>query len=353
MVLKKNIPFLAILAVLVVAFLASLVWLHSQISARAKINKEIKATKAFLDGLRRGNPTNAHLDAANNELEQAEVAYAQLKKRLRTWWDSAVYDPNKSHVNPGLFLGDLQGLRDQIRRFAYNSRVALGTGVDHLSFPELLGADKPPPEVTYAMLKQSSVVRDILLLLIHENVESIDSLQFLREEQAEGRLYKKYLFRVSFTCTYPSLANFQADLVTKSKTAVDPYGEFPRNYLVIEELAYTTVDRKVASLEAAARMEEAGASETGTRSNTPSSRGIPPEFEYGRRAPRGETIPPYGTTRESETPRVGRPPNYNILNVTMTIALADFTKEITGHEPTPEQETRTATRNAERTPRTD
>jgi len=339
---KKNIAFTAIVAILVVVFLIVAVWLLHQASAVSKLKNKNEAKEASIDRLKTLRPTKQRLEGLSTHKDDDTTAYAQLKEQLLTWWDKDVYDPEKSPRNPGLFLGNLQTLSRQIRYFAYKKKVTLGTDVPNLSFPELLGEDRPPREVTYDMLKQASAVRDILMLLIHEEVESIDSIAFLSGSGPEpgGKLFKKYLFSVSFSCRYPSLANFQADLVNRTKTPVDPYGEYPRNFLVIQRLSYDAADRKVASLEAAAAAESAAAEGRTTPSTGPAVSPYGRELaidEYGRArefAPR---------EREETKPTIGREPNYNILNVTMTITLFDFTEEITGPIPgTEERNARTA-----------
>ena len=359
MIFKKNFAFIAILAVLVVAFVASLVWLHRQASQLHKHKDEIESKQANLEQLGRKNPASEHLAAVKAQYEKAEAEYARLNSRLLTWWDKEIYDLEKSPRQPVLFLGDLQQLRTRIRTFADNENVLLGTGVENLGFPEL-AQDTPPAEVTFEMLKQRSVIQDILMLLIQNKVESIDSITW-RGPGAGGKLYKKYLVSVSFTCKYPSLAKFQTDLVNKVKVPVDPYGDFPRNYLVIEGLSYVTEDRKVASL-ASAGSTGSGTTRTGPGRTSPgrtsSIRLVPGRILPGRSPSRppsgsapGRTPTRTGTgtmrqpttgAREKEKPSVGREPNYNILTVTMTIAMVDFAEEVTGPVPALEEEKNTS-----------
>jgi hypothetical protein len=344
---KKNLTFIVLVALLGVAFVLALIWSPRQMAKRSKVEKDVKATRDRLEDLRGGYPSKEHLAQLKAQEQQAETDYAELKTRLMSWWDSDVYDPEKSPREPGLFLGDLQRLRSQIRRFAYDKGVQLAQGVDNLGFPDELSQDKPPAEVTLDMLKERSAIRDILLLLIdaagskeQAKVLSIDSIARLGPV-AGGKLYKKHLFSVSFTCKYPALAKFQADLVDRAKTQVETFGELPRNCLVIERLSYGATDAKVANLEAAASTE---GRTTATGSGSSGS-GAPPSpmtrptgmGSMGGHRPAETTRPP---TRDqgAATNMVGRMPNYNILNVTMTISMVDFSEEITGPIPGAEDE---------------
>ncbi len=340
---KSNIAFYVVVGALVVVFLGALVWMHLQTSERGKLKKKIGVVRAELERLSKENPTPEHLDQIKAQHDKAKTEYAGLIERLLAWWDKDVYDEQKSPREPVLFLGDLQRSRTQIRRFATKKHVELDPDVENLGFPEFLSDDKPPAEVTYDMLKERSAVKDILMLLIHDGVESIDSITRL-EPAPGGKLYGKHLFSVSFTCKYPSLAKFQADLVNTAKVPVDPYGDFPRNYLVIERLSYLAQDRKIDRIEqeaAAARAASAAGSDVPhaeliRRPDTYDGRG-----SLGSMGGRG-----YGTVRRPpsvvggadvrEQPRtttVGRMPNYNILSVTMTISMVDFDEDITGEIP--------------------
>jgi hypothetical protein len=182
-------------------------------------------------------------------------------------------------------------------------------------------------------------------------VLSIDAIARLGPA-AGGKLYKKYLFSVTFTCKYPALAKFQADLVNPAKTQVETFGELPRNYLVIERLSYAAPDMKVAAIEAAAH-GTMGTGTTGTTGSTGSGPPSPtlPGRDYSGRGTGGSSMdagrtgsrPPdprqpvnrdqRSTTTTPTTPTVGRMPNYNILKVTMTISMVDFGQEITGPVP--------------------
>ena len=359
MVLKKNVTFTVIVALLAVAFVVALVWLQRQTSNRGRIEKEVKSTRDRLEELGGGYPSKEHLAQLKVQEKDAETESAQLNSALKVWWDSEVYDPEKTPREPGLFLGDLQRLRSQIRKFAYDKGVELAQGVDNLGFPDELGQDKPPVEVTLDMLKERSAIRDILLLLIDAagskeqgKVFSIDAIA-RKGPAAGGKLYKKYLFSVTFTCKYPALATFQADLVNKAKTAVEVFGELPRNYLVIEGLSYGATDAKVEALEAASRAPTGTGSGTGSgppwptiRSPSSGGTGGGTSMDAGRTGSRPpDPRQPLGrepsSTTATTTPAVGRMPNYNILKVTMTISMVDFTEEITGPVPGAEAEEKT------------
>jgi hypothetical protein len=373
MVSKNNIAFYAVVGALVVVLLGALVWMLGRTSEGGKLKKEVDKVWADLERLAKDNPTKEHLDKIKAQHDKANNEYAALNERLRTWWDKDVYDEKKSPREPVLFLGDLQSASTQIRWFAAKKRVELAPDVENLGFPDLLRNDKPPVVVTYEMLKERSAIKDILMLLIHDGVESIDAISRL-EPAPGGKLYGKLLFSVSFTCKYPSLAKFQADLVNTAKVPVDPYGDFPRNYLVIERLSYLAEDRKVAYLEDAATAERAAATTdsrrtpTGTR-RTPTDRGRIRSTDPGSFVPNSGRIRPpdgydargsmgargHGTVRRPpsvgggregrEQPRttVGRMPNYNILSVTMTIAMVDFGEDVTGTIPALEEERKPST----------
>jgi hypothetical protein len=373
MVLKRNLPFVAGLAIIAVLFVVVLVWLLGQVSALAKIKSDIKAKRTALEEVERKVPTKEHLAAIKQEYEKAAAAYTALKEQLLAWWDKDVYDEEKSSRQPGLFLGSLQELRRQIIKFADKQHVLLGTGVENLGFPEV-AAGTPPAEVTFDMLKQRSIVRDVFMLLLNSKVESIDAVNWIGPESG-GKLYSKYSLSVVFTCKYPSLAKFQTDLVNKAKVPVDIYGDFPRNFLVVDQLSYQTQDLKVASLEEAARSSAATAPATAGTTTTTTARRNPatgtarsttgnldhlrPDIRErilareallrGRRQYPGEGVRRPDSTsttrdvaraREEEKPTVGREPNYNILTVTMTIAMVDFNEQVTGKIPALEEEKR-------------
>jgi len=352
MALKKNIVFTAILAILAVVFIASLVWLQGQTSALRKITTEKKSTREEIEGYLKDKPTKEHEAQLEEQYEQIEASYDALTKdRLMIWWDKDVYDVKKSPTEPGLFLGRLQELRRQVATFANDQEVLLGTGVENLDFPEL-AENKPPLEVTIEMHKECSAVRDIIMLLLQNKVESINSIKRMGP-QAGGKLYGKYLFSVSFSCKYPALATFQTDLVNKMKVPVGTYGDFPRNYLVVERLSYVAQDLKVAAMEAAATTTTTTGSNRNTRSNPAGGRMPGPSGtvrqppNYGNQPDPGSGLAPtrYGSMspnsrgaraagpRQKETYRVGREPNYNILTVTMTISMVDFSEELTGAIP--------------------
>lgn len=364
MVSKNNIAFYAVMGALVVVFLGALVWMLGRTSEGGKLKKKIGVVLADLERLSKENPTQDHLNKIKAQHDKAKNEYAGLNERLLTWWDKDVYDEKKSPREPVLFLGDLQRLRTQIRRFAAKERIGLALDVENLGFPELLREDKPPVVVTYEMLKERSAIKDILMLLINDGVESIDAISRL-EPTPGGKLYGKLLFSVSFTCKYPSLAKFQADLVNTAKVAVDPYGDFPRNYLVIERLSYLAEDRKVAYLADAAAAERAAPTTDSRR--IPTDRGRIRTTDPGPLVPHAERIrrpdgydgggslgsmggrgrgtvrrPPsvVGGREVRKQPRttVGRMPNYNILSVTMTISMVDFAQDITGEIPALQEE---------------
>ena len=369
MVSKNNIAFYAVMGALVVVFLGAFVWMLGRTSEEGKLKKKIGVVLDNLEILSKEDPTQDHLNEIKAQHDKAKNEYAGLNERLLTWWDKDVYDEKKSPREPVLFLGDLQSASTQVLRFAAKKRVGLAPDVENLGFPELLRDDKPPAIVTYDMLKERSAIKDILMLLIHDGVESIDAISRL-EPAPGGKLYGKLLFSVSFTCKYPSLAKFQADLVNTAKVPVDPYGDFPRNYLVIERLSYLAEDRKVAYLADAATAAERATPTTDSRRIPTDSRRIPTDrgrirtTDPGPLVPNAERIrrpdgydgggsmgargrgtvrrPPsvVGGREVREQPRttVGRMPNYNILSVTMTISMVDFAEDITGEIPALQEE---------------
>jgi hypothetical protein len=359
MVLRKNLPFAAALGAAVVVFILALVWLLGRVSTLTKVKGETASQRAALAAVERKVPTKEHLAAIKKQHGQAEAAYAKLKEQLLAWWDKDVYDPDESSRQPGLFLGSLQELQGQLISFAESQGVWLGSGVENLAFPEL-AEGKTPVEVTFEMLKQRSAVRDVITLLIHDKVESIDAINWLGSDKG-GSLYGKYRVSVVFTCKYPSLAKFQADLVNKAKVSVPGHGDFPRNFLVIEQLAYQAKDLKAAGTESIASRTSSTRT-TPRRTTSPSSNildsrregfdKLPPSVreailrrEAAMRAHAARstvrttrTTPRTTPARDEDKPTVGREPNYNILTVKMTIALVDFNQEITGKIPALEEE---------------
>jgi len=315
-----------VLGVLAVVFIAVLVWTLGQVARRSEVSAKNRDTLEEIDSLKREKPTQEHLAAVEGEHEKAETEYADLKKLLLTWWDRGAYDETESPRQPTLFLGNLQQLQRQIRAFAADKEVLLAAQVENLGFPELAN-DAPPVEVTFEMLKQRSITRDIILLLIHNGVQSIDSLTWLGPADG-GKLYSKYRVGVSFTCKYPALAKFLEDLVEADKEPISGHGLFPRNYLVVEELSYNATDRKVAALAATTTGSSGGTSRRG-----PGGPAYPEEIRLypstsTTKATSAES--PRRTTRSEAGPSIGREPNYNVLTVTLTITMVDFDEEITG-----------------------
>jgi hypothetical protein len=326
MVLSKNITFIAVLGALAVVFIAVLVWAVGWVAARREVGAQREDKLAELERLRKDKPTEEHLAAVSEEHEKAETEYAKLKELLLTWWDRSVYDETESPRQPTLFLGNLQRLRSHIRAFAEEKGVVLGGAVENLGFLELAN-DAPPVEVTLDMLKQRSIMRDIILLLIHNGVESIDSVQWLGPA-GSGKLYSKYRVSVSFTCEYPALARFLQNLIDVDKEVIPGYGRLPKNYLVVESppFSYSATDRKVAALDTSTSTTRTATGTTRSLRGPGDTYGQPP----GGRSSATGTDTARRTTAREEGPNVGREPNYNILTVTLTISMVDFGKEITG-----------------------
>jgi len=331
MVLGKNIAFIAVLGVLAVVLIAVLVWAFGQVAAERSVKAKVSTALDEINKLKQKQPSEEHLAAVKKECEESEAEYANLKKLLLSWWDRGIYDETESPRQPTLFLGNLQQLQRQIRAFAASRKpeVLLAQDVGNLGFPELAN-NAPPLEVTLEMLKQRSAMRDIILLLIHNGVQSIDSIAWLGPEGG-GKLYSKYRISVSFTCKYPALAKFLENLVAVEKQPISGHGLLPRNYLVVEELSYSATDRKVAAL---------GTTTTGSGGSThpgvPHGPAYPEEVGWYPTTPKTTTAKtpaaetPSPTTTSAPGSRVGREPNYNILTVTLTIAMVDFSEEITG-----------------------
>jgi hypothetical protein len=361
--LKRNLPFVIAMVAIGVIFVAAAVVVQRSYAGWTKTKQEDKATDQELDELKRKVPTPEHRDYTKDELKQS----------LLVWWDADVYNEDRT---PGIFLGNLQELRRRIALFAASQKepVLLAEGVPLMGFDELRSGT-PPPEVTFDMLKQKSIMRDIILLLIQEKVYSINSIVWKGPEKG-GKLYNKYVVTVSFTCRYPQLAKFQTDLVKTAKTQVVLRGErgertesfeLPRNFLVIEQLSYAADDLKIARL--GAPTTPTGTTGTGTyppgtgiyppdsshhlpgsgsmrQPNQPVSSAAsvrppgassgPGSDPYSRRVrPPGATGASATTDRTVRSDRVepekeGREPLYNNLTVTMTISMVDFGEAIRG-----------------------
>jgi hypothetical protein len=375
---KENLPFIAVLGALAVAFIVVLVWVHSQVSAKGTVSRELKALNEDYATLIRNDASQKHQDAVRKQVEEAKTSFQALKERLLKWWDPDVYNEQASPLQPTLFLGQLQDLRRQIRALADKHTpfpVLLAQGVENMAFPEL-GTDKdiPPTEVTYDLIKQHSIMRDIMALLIANDVDSINAISWGGKVKGDD-LYDKYLVTVQFTCKYPSLARFQSALLNNTKTVVSPFGDLPRNMFVIEDLAYVTEDQKAAKLAAAAAATSSGSGTgspgttypgttypgTSANPNRGSGGGRPTgPFSHQPTGPGGTVTRPTGTgsmaagsrmpgrstgttpdTRSGVQPDTtrtqpdipGRMPAYNILTVQMTIAMVDLSEQVTGEIP--------------------
>ncbi|MBN1916693.1 MAG: Amuc_1100 family pilus-like protein [Verrucomicrobia bacterium] len=369
--LRRNLPFVIGVAAIGVVFVVVAVFVQRGYSGWNKVKQDDAQAEEELDNLRKMNPNAEHLEYAKKELADTEQAYDKLKELMCTWWDAGVYEEDRT---PGIFLGNLQELRRRITLFAIESGVVLDANVPLMGFPELQ-TSVPPTEVTFDMLKQKSIMRDIILLLIQNKVQSVNAINWIGPEKG-GKLYNKYLLNVSFTCKYPQLAKFQADLVNPSRTPVvlkgdkneksDRY-ELPRNYLVIEQISYEADDLKMARLAAAGTP---ATTTTGTTTTTTIMHGgrpipdsshqlggsgsmAPPNTDPRRRRNPGATTPSGATTtgggpaRATVQHKDAREPLYNILNVTMTISMVDFGEGIRGKLPVEEEKkTGTAARTA-------
>jgi len=383
---KKNLPFVIAIAVIGVIFVAVAVMAQRMYAGWSKVKQDDKQTDQERGDLRRKVPTPEHRGYAKDQLAKTEQEFERLKQTLLVWWDAGIYREDRT---PGIFLGNLQELRRRITLFATAQGVQIEQNVPLMGFNEL-ATNVPPTDVTFDMLKQKSMMRDIILLLIQEKVYSINGIQWLGPQKG-GKLYSKYLVTVTFTCRYPQLAKFQADLVKSTRTQVVLRGEksekaesfeLPRNYLVIEQLSYSASDLKMARLAAAGT--PAGTDTTGTGTYPPGSYGHQPNTsstirEPGRLVPEADaalggrprpdtapgtnpyarttpsytgsmrppgaggpgagTLPPGagGATGRQEPKRVGREPLYNPLTVTMTISMVDFGEAIRGKLPVEEK----------------
>ena len=250
--------------------------------------------------------TRATLDELRKWQADIDASYGALLKQLLVWWDAAAYEQDRT---PVIFLGNLQELRQRIERYAHAEALRLGEAVLDMGFEQLAMAH-PADAVTVDMLKQKSIMSDILLLLIDSKVASVDRLVW-HGAAAGGEFYNKYVLTVTFTCKYPQLARFLTKLAKASRTKVLPRWwfmkksdtlELPRNFLVVESLSYVAEDAETAQ-------------------------------EPGEQ---GAKQPPGSAARRGGPRIVGRAPRYSTLHVAMTIVMIDFGPAIRG--PLPHEE---------------
>jgi hypothetical protein len=253
----------------------------------------------------------AHARPALDELRKWQVdtdtAYRALLEQLLVWWDAAAYEQDRT---PVIFLGNLGQLGSRIRLYAHAEAVRFGNDAFHMRF-EQPATVRRAGTVPVEMLKQKSVMSDILLLLIHSKVMSVDRLEWHGSAVAGGEFYDKYVLTVVVTCKYPQLASFLAKLATLSKTKVLPRWwsmkkedtlELPCSFLVVESLSYVAED--AASAQKAER--------------------------HWLREPIDSAM------RDGAPPIAGRVPRFPTLHVAMTVAMIDFGPGIRG--PLPHEE---------------
>ncbi|MBN1917360.1 MAG: hypothetical protein JW889_05580 [Verrucomicrobia bacterium] len=224
---------------------------------------------------------------------QVDAAYGALVGRLLTWWDSAAHEEVES---PHVALGNLQQFWSRIPTYARAENVWMYGPVER---PLNLRSDRA---AAADILRQSSFMSDVFLLLVHSKVLAIHEIKW-HGRATGGEFHDEYSMTVVCSCKYPQLALFLAKLATEPKTKVLPRWwflkredtlELPRNFLVVDSLSFVVRD-------------------------TPSNWG--PERHWLRE-------PIDDSTRYNSPPITGRMPLYPTLHVAMTISMIDFGPEI-------------------------
>jgi hypothetical protein len=207
-----------------------------------------------------------------------------------------------------------------------------------------------------------------------------DAAASRRRRRPKVDLYDTVPFRVRFTCKYPSLAAFQKSLITQEKTRVQEAGRWelrPKNFLVVNDLWYKVrdIDKDTAELlRSTASSPTAQAYRGIIPDDLPGAlnmlnrdrqaalrffqlwRTFSPEQKkiYSIKNRLGEQISNTEKERlEQELKRAereleqrtllqgrGRPPGYNLIEVTMLIDLIQFNQtmlaEVKPEKPAPE-----------------
>ncbi len=378
--IRKNIIFYSLLGILILLFVASIVWLKIVRGEKNKMEKQLVERKVELESLKSYVPTKEHEVKLDEEKEQIQQEYEKIKEKVLRWFD--VISSVEAETRPHIFLGDLQTLASKIRDYAQKQGIPLSDKARFIGYEEYLREGIPPvADADFIQLqKERSAIRDIMALLIHNEVEGIEEIVRLSPATAgpttggasgymggatqTSSLYKTIPFLVKFYCTYPALANFQKSLVSPTKVPT-PLGTVPNNYLIIQELSYVAVSAleeqeaemaKKAAMSAAERSSTSstttrgsmrpptGSMSRGTRSTSPSIRDWSPYIPLSRQGRTTYSTGSMRTARESrkkkeEKPMIGRYPQYNLLTVTMKIDMIDFNSELTGIEEQKKTET--------------
>ena len=264
--------------------------------------------------------------------------------------EGAISSTTKLHLSetPTLFLGNLQKLQREITTFARKKDVPLKEQVELLSFPKLLGGNKPPTGALLPLIKQRSAVRDIMYLLIQSGVFEIQGIAMTKgrdSDTTKTSFFSVHDFEVTFVATYPAIGRFMNMLLSPQKEYITVSGgakeALPRNFFVITDILYKSEEAELETERQEEYENQKAIEERARREMSPAS-----YASYRRRKP--STATSYTPKADSEYNKyykkinaqyektkemAGRRPKHKVLKVVMKISFVDLTGEITGEKP--------------------
>lgn len=394
------------LAVLGVALLASAYFYKKEADKVKTLRAEVATAADNLLGLRNKQPTEKHKEFVEKQREVIENYFQTIVKQMLRW----NYDPREEWT-PARFVGQLRETRDMIilAASASDRKIRIDPKAEYLGFDEYkVTPPRPDEEDIIQLQKELSAATDIAQLLVASNVNTIDYMarreNALMEEgsssltirtgmetttarrprtRIKADLYDTVPFRVRFSCTYPSLAQFMRALVTPNRVRVKEFGQTvtrPKNFLVINDFWYTVVGERPEDREL--RRDDARTRATrGVAGIIPED--LPDALSWYQRDRRGaleffamwrawspeqkklyllarrlrEQISPeergrvqaeYDRTRLELEKRLkykgeARPPDYNLIEVTMLIDFAYFNDKLVAEVETEDSKAKATT----------
>ncbi len=249
-------------AVLVVAIIVS-GYLYKKEADKAKsLKAEVQNAADNLSGIRSTIPTEDHKEFLEEQKEVVEKNFDTIAKEVLAWnyipeeeWTPPKFVGQLRETKNMIALA--AAAADKKIRIDPNAEY-LGFDEYQVTPP------RPDEEDMIQLQRELSAATDIAQLLVASNVHSIDSMSrresALMEEgtsttlrvgmdttaarrrvRLKADLYDTVPFRVQFTCTYPALTQFMKSLITPNKV---PLREFqravrrPRNTFVINDFWY-------------------------------------------------------------------------------------------------------------------
>ena len=345
---KKNLNLLIFAALFVIALGVALFFFFKERKAHNIVATKLESTFDDLKRLRDQGTTEKRVEEIRKAVKEVSLRFKAIHETMLDWHDKI------DTMSGPLFQGYLRSQAKIVGAKAKKKIVLITEGV---RFFGLKNVDESIPgrgEVPQLMKKLSSA-RDVVNLLIANNVLTIDSLVFkdsadlgamgamgraggraaiemgagmepgqgagAARRSSGGGLYEKISFQVVFTATYPVMTSFLSDLVTPPSNEEDPEKRLS-NFLIVRNLSIAPVDQQAGVQYEydvpgrAAPGGRAGFRQPGAVMGPGLGAGIG-RRKAGAVRRRKKKVAPEGT----------RFPKYNVLQVTADIDMIDFTQQ--------------------------